>query len=73
MSEAKTWIDFEHPQLSVREQGQILGLHRSNVYYDPIPDNAAWLLASGRRDGLVQPPRAFLAIVQQHGRQGMRN
>ena len=39
MSEARTWIDFDHPQLSVREQCRILGLHRSNVYYDPIPES----------------------------------
>ena len=40
VGEARTWIDFDHPQLSVREQCRILGLHRSNVYYDPIPESA---------------------------------
>ena len=39
MSEAKRWIDFEHPELSVREQCRLLGLHRSNVYYDPVPES----------------------------------
>ena len=39
MSEARTWIDFDHPQLSVREQCRILGIHRSNVYYEPVPES----------------------------------
>ena len=39
MSEARAWIDFDHPQLSVREQCRILGIHRSNVYYEPVPES----------------------------------
>ena len=39
VSEARTWIDFDHPQLSVREQCRVLGVHRSNVYYDPVPES----------------------------------
>jgi putative transposase len=39
VSEARSWIDFDHPELSVREQCRLLGLHRSNVYYDPAPES----------------------------------
>jgi putative transposase len=39
VSEAKTWIDFDNPALSVREQCQLLGIHRSNVYYAPVPES----------------------------------
>lgn len=38
MSEARSWLDFDHPELSIREQCRLLGLHRSNVYYDPVPE-----------------------------------
>ncbi len=40
MSEARGWIDFENPELSIREQCRLLGLHRSNLYYDPAPESA---------------------------------
>ena len=40
MSEARNWIDFENPELSIREQCRLLGLHRSNLYYDPAPESA---------------------------------
>lgn len=39
MGEARSWIDFDHPELSVREQCRLLGVHRSNVYYDPVPES----------------------------------
>lgn len=39
MSEARSWIDFEHPELSVREQCRILGIHRSSAYYAPVPES----------------------------------
>ena len=35
VSEARRWIDYDHPDLSIREQCRILGIHRSNVYYEP--------------------------------------
>jgi len=38
VSEARRWIDFDNPDLSVRSQCRLLGLHRSNVYYDPAPE-----------------------------------
>jgi putative transposase len=30
----------EHPQLSLREQCGLLGLHRSGLYYEPAPESA---------------------------------
>jgi len=39
VTEARAWIDFENPDLSIREQCRILGLHRSNLYYDPVPES----------------------------------
>jgi putative transposase len=36
--EARSWIDFDHEQLSVREQCRLLGFHRSGIYYDPQPE-----------------------------------
>ena len=38
MSEARAWIDFDNPALSVREQCRILGFQRSSMYYDPQPE-----------------------------------
>ena len=39
VTEARSWIDFENPQLSVREQCRLLGIHRSSIYYDPQPES----------------------------------
>jgi putative transposase len=39
VSEAQTWIDFDHAQLSIREQCRLLGLQRSSVYYQPAPES----------------------------------
>ena len=39
MSEARRWIDFDHEELSIREQCRLLGLHRSNVYYEAAPES----------------------------------
>ena len=30
----------EHPQLSLREQCRLLGVHRSGLYYEPLPESA---------------------------------
>ncbi len=38
VSEARDWIDFDNPDLSIRQQCRLLGLHRSNVYYQPVPE-----------------------------------
>ena len=39
MAEARAWVDFDNPQLSVREQCRLLGIHRSNIYYEPQPES----------------------------------
>ena len=35
VAEARAWIDFDHEQLSVREQCRLLGFQRSGMYYEP--------------------------------------
>lgn len=39
VSEARLWIDFDDVDLSVREQCRLLGIHRSNAYYQPQPES----------------------------------
>src|SRR5688500_14139774 len=34
----------EHPQLSFREQCSLLGLHRSGLYYEPVPESSENIL-----------------------------
>ena len=34
------WIDRDHETLSVRRQCQLLGIHRSQLYYEPVPESA---------------------------------
>ncbi|TWT34790.1 IS3 family transposase [Blastopirellula retiformator] len=38
--EALRWIDHGHPKLSVRRQCQLLGVQRSQLYYEPVPETA---------------------------------
>ena len=33
-------IEADHPQLSVRRQCELLGLPRSSLYYEPVPETA---------------------------------
>jgi len=40
VTEARSWIDFENAELSVREQCRLLGIHRSSIYYEPQPETA---------------------------------
>ena len=42
--EALKWIDFGNPQLSVRRQCELLGIHRSRMYYEPVPETPDNLL-----------------------------
>ena len=39
VSEARRWFDFHHPDLSIREQSRILGIHRSNMHYEPASES----------------------------------
>ena len=41
---ALKWIDFGNPQLSVRRQCELLGIHRSRMYYEPAPETPDNLL-----------------------------
>jgi putative transposase len=44
----RTWIDAEHPQLSVRRQCELLEVERSTYYYRPAtqtPENLALMRA----------------------------
>lgn len=38
MSERKQWIEKCHPNLSIREQCEILGVNRSSLYYEAAPE-----------------------------------
>jgi putative transposase len=33
-------VDPDHPELSVRRQCELLGLPRSSLYYEPVPETA---------------------------------
>jgi putative transposase len=35
---ALQWIDINHETLSVRRQCQLLDIHRSQLYYEPVPE-----------------------------------
>lgn len=65
MSEARSWIDFDNPRLSIREQCRLLGLHRSNVYYQPAPETAGNLLLMRLMDEehLLRPARGSRQMV----------
>ena len=52
----------EHPRLSRREQCALLGLHRSGLYYEPVPESAENLLLMNLLD------RQYT----QHPEQGVR-
>jgi putative transposase len=40
VAERRSWIEPGFCGLSVRRQCELLGLHRSNVYYEPVPVSA---------------------------------
>lgn len=65
MSEARAWVDFDNPDLSVREQCRLLGLHRSNLYYDPVPESEENLLLMRMLDEehLRRPARGSRQMV----------
>lgn len=35
MAEKRSWIEWDNPSISIREQCELLNLHRSNIYYEP--------------------------------------
>ena len=40
MAERRSWIEPGHVLLSVRRQCALLGLHRSNLYYEPVAESS---------------------------------
>ena len=38
--EALKWIDRDHESLSIRRQCQLLNIHRSQLYYEPVSESA---------------------------------
>ena len=40
VAEKRSWIEVGDAQLSVRRQCELLGLHRSNLYYEAVPESA---------------------------------
>ena len=40
LPEKRSWIEVGDAHLSVRRQCELLGLHRSNLYYEPVPESA---------------------------------
>jgi putative transposase len=39
----KSWLEVEHPVLSLREQCRLLGMNRSSLYYEPLAKDEATL------------------------------
>ncbi len=33
------WIDRDHESLSIRRQCQLLSIHRSQLYYEAVPES----------------------------------
>lgn len=73
MAERRAWIDLGHERLSVRRQCELLGLHRSNVYYEPIPESEANLKLLRRIDEmyLAHPHLGSRGMVSHLARQGI--
>jgi putative transposase len=40
VAERRSWIEPGHELLSVRQQCALLGLHRSNLYYEPVAESS---------------------------------
>ena len=72
VSEARSWIDFDHPELSIRQQCRLLGLHRSIVYHQPAPESVCnlQLMRLMDEEHLARPAkgsRQMVDFLQQHG------
>ena len=50
--ELRKLVDNDHPELSVNRQCALLGLHRSTLYYRPMPERESTLRIMGRIDAL---------------------
>jgi hypothetical protein len=40
LEQRRAMIVLEHPKLSIRRQCELLGLHRSGLYYEPVEESA---------------------------------
>lgn len=40
LEERRAMIEMDHSQISISRQCEILGVHRSGLYYQPVPENA---------------------------------
>lgn len=74
VAEARAWIDFDHEQLSVREQCRLLGFQRSGIYYEPQPESAENLRIMRLMDEehLRHPARGSRQMVDFLEDQGLR-
>ncbi len=74
VNEARRWIDFDNPDLSIRQQCRLLGLHRSNVYYDPAPESAEnlYLMRLMDEEHLRRPNRGSRQMVDFLSDEGYR-
>lgn len=72
MSEARRWVDFDNADLSIREQCRLLGLHRSNIYYQPAPETVEnlWLMRLIDEEHLRRPARGSRQMVDYLKDQG---
>lgn len=48
----RSLVEPEHPQLSIRRQCQLLGLNRSNFYYQPVPESTDNLALMAQIDAI---------------------
>lgn len=73
VAEARAWIDFDHEQLSVREQCRLLGFQRSGIYYEPQPETEGNLRIMRLMDEehLRHPARGSRQIVDFLEDQGL--
>ena len=74
VAERRGWIEPGVDGLSVRRQCELLGLHRSNVYYEPVPESADELRLMRLMDEeyLRRPHLGSRGMVSHLARQGVR-
>lgn len=72
MAERRSWVDVSDSTLSVRRQCELLGLHRSNVYYEPVPvsDDDLRLMRLIDEEYLRHPHLGSRGMVSHLGLQG---
>lgn len=67
MSERRRCVEPEHPRLSVRRQSDLLGIHRSGLFYKPQPEKSENLQMMRLMDAhYLQHPSAGVLTMQSH-------